>query len=455
MQRPTWKAWKEILKLAWPLILANSFWNLQMTIDRIFLGQYSTEALGAAMAVFGIFWTPMALLQQTASYILTFVAQLWGAKRQSEIGACFWQALYIALLGGLLFLLLMFPAAYFFRFVGHSPSLQNLESVYFETMCWSALPMALVAAASGFFTGLGRSTVVLWINGAGLLSNALLDYLLILGKGGFPALGIAGAGYATALASWVSAAVGLCWIFQKDYRSKFFPPGAWKWDFPLMKRFLRFGLPSGLQWALEGLAFTVFLILVGRMAKGEAALAASGIAVTVMMLAILPALGLAQAVSVLVGQHLGENRPKSAQQSSWTGLQIAWLYIAVVAATFWLFPHFYLEWFYNPEKAELWQQVATYVPYLLMFVGTFILFDSMNLIFSFTLKGAGDTRFVSLVALLLPWPLMVLPTWLVQHHSHALYWAWAAASVYIITQALIFWRRFEGGRWKLMRVIDN
>lgn len=61
--------WIQILKLAWPLIIANSFWNLQLTIDRIYLGHLSTESLGAAMAVMGVFWVPMALLQQTASYI--------------------------------------------------------------------------------------------------------------------------------------------------------------------------------------------------------------------------------------------------------------------------------------------------------------------------------------------------------------------------------------------------
>jgi len=67
--------------MAWPLIVANSFWNLQLTIDRIYLGHFSTEALAASMAVMGVFWVPMALLQQTAAYLMTFVAQYFGAKR--------------------------------------------------------------------------------------------------------------------------------------------------------------------------------------------------------------------------------------------------------------------------------------------------------------------------------------------------------------------------------------
>ena len=81
------RAWKQILAIAWPLIVANSFWNLQLTIDRIYLGAWSTEALGAAMAVMGVFWTPMALLQQTAGYVTTFVAQYFGAREHEKIGS--------------------------------------------------------------------------------------------------------------------------------------------------------------------------------------------------------------------------------------------------------------------------------------------------------------------------------------------------------------------------------
>lgn len=446
--------WKNLFKLAWPLIIANSFWNLQMTIDRVLLGQLSTDALGAAMAVFGIFWAPMALVQQTAAYVTTFVAQLLGAKREKEIGSSVWQSIYVGIIGGLLFLLFIPVAPKLMQLMGHPASLQPLEVAYFRSMCFAALPTALVATASGFFTGLGKSSIILWINFIGMAANAILDYILIFGKFGCPAMGIAGAGYATAIATWISALVGLYLVFKKENQKQFATRSSWKFNGALMKRFLRYGFPSGLQWALEGLAFTVFLVFIGRMINGEANLAASGIAVTVMMLAILPAFGVAQAVSVLVGQHLGDNKPHHAEEVSWTGLHMAWVYIGVIGASFWIFPEFYLSWFHNTEKPELWSQVQTIAPYLLMFVGTFIFFDSMNLIFSLALKGAGDTRFVSTVALIIPWPLMVLPTFLLKDATGSIYWAWGAASLYIITQALIFWRRFSHGKWKQMRVIS-
>jgi multidrug resistance protein, MATE family len=445
--------WKNILKIAWPLIVANSFWNLQLTIDRIYLGNYSTEALGAAMAVMGVFWTPMALLQQTASYVMTFVAQYFGAQRLNMIGPSLWQALYLSGIGGLLLLLLIPGTEVLFAWIGHDLSVRQLEVDYFVSLCWSALPTAIVAAASGFFTGVGNTKVIMWINCVGLIGNVILDYIMIFGHFGFPAIGIAGAGYATTIATWMSAVYALYLVFNDPKTELYALRSGWKFDSELMKRFIRYGVPSGFQWALEGLAFTVFLIFIGRMTNGNAALASSGIVVTVMMLAVLPALGIAQAVSVLVGQHLGSQNPQAAEADTWSGLQVAFMYIASVGLSLILFPQFYLSWFENPNDPALWTQVSTIVPFLFMYVAFFTCFDSINLVLSFALKGAGDTRFVTFVAMTLPWPLMVFPTWYMKDWNNAVYFAWGAATLFIVSQSMVFLRRFVGGKWKQMSVI--
>jgi multidrug resistance protein, MATE family len=445
--------WKALLAIAWPLIIANSFWNLQLTIDRIFLGMYSTEALGAAMAVMGVFWVPMALLQQTASYITTFVAQYYGAGEKEKIGACIWQAFYVSIGGGLLFLLLNFLSPAFFAFVGHAPAIQAIEVEYFNSIAYSALPTALVAAISGFFTGLGNTRTVIWINFVGMLLNAILDYLLIFGNFGFPAMGAAGAGYATAIATYGAAAMGIYLIFTKENDRVYRMFRSWQANWALMKEFLKFGLPSGMQWALEGLAFTVFLIIMGRLPNGEAALASSSIAVTIMMISVLPSMGIAQAVMTLVGQNLGDKNPKRAEQAVYDGIQVTCIYMFIVAMSFVFIPHFYLSWFKNEQNMALWSAVSILAPQILKIVALFTVFDSIYLNVSFALKGAGDTRFVSLVALTVPWPLMVLPAYLLMNTEGAVILAWASCALYAIAvTAILFWR-FRQGRWKTMSVI--
>ncbi|MBM4252061.1 MAG: MATE family efflux transporter [Deltaproteobacteria bacterium] len=445
--------YRTILQVAWPLIVSNSFWNVQLTVDRVFLGNFSTEALAAAIAVSGIFWAPMALLQQTASYLMTFVAQYFGAKEHQMIGPATWQALHVSVIGGLLFLGLIPLSQLIFAVVGHSPELRTMEIAYFDALCYSALPTAVVAAVSSFFSGLGRTRVILWINFIGMAANAFFAYVLIFGKWGFPALGVAGAGYATALAGYVAAAFAVSLLFRQQFEREFRMISGWRPDFALIKRFLRYGLPSGMQWALEGLAFSVFLIIVGRMKDGQAALAGSGIVVTVMMLSVLPAMGVAQAVAIQVGQLLGERKGEEAKAVTWCGIHLALAYMMSMGLSFVLVPHFYLGWFQNPSNLALWNDVARIVPVLLMFVAVFTCFDSLNLVCSFTLKGAGDTRFVSAVALALPWPLMVLPTWIAREWDGALYWAWGTASIYAMVQAMIFLRRFQSGKWITMSVI--
>ncbi|OFZ31109.1 MAG: hypothetical protein A2622_00460 [Bdellovibrionales bacterium RIFCSPHIGHO2_01_FULL_40_29] len=447
--------WKKIIEIAWPLIIANSFWNLQLTIDRVYLGNYSTEALGAVMTVMGVFWVPMALLQQTSSYITTFVAQYNGADQKEKIGEAIWQALFVAIVGGLLFLGLMFLSDWFFNWVGHSVPIQKLEVEYFDAIAYSALPTALVAVASGFYTGLGKTKAVIGINFVGLFLNVILDYLLIFGKLGFPSLGVAGAGYATSIATLGAGLYGLFLLFSAKNEIQYKIKSSLRLNFELLKQFLKFGLPSGMQWALEGLAFTVFLIIMGRVSQGgDAALASSSIAVTIMMLSVLPSLGVAQAVMTLVGQHLGEKKPELAERMTIAGVQISLMYMSIAAMTFVLIPQFYLSWFANNENPNLWAEVSDITPKLLKIIAIFTLLDSVYLNISFALKGAGDTRFVSLIALIVPWPIMVLPAYLVKDWNNGVIWAWGFAAVYSVFTSGILFLRFKQGRWKMMSVIQ-
>jgi MATE family multidrug resistance protein len=448
-----WNRWKDVLGLAWPLIIANSFWNLQLTIDRIFLGEFSTLALGAAMAVMGVFWVPMALLQGTANYIMAFVAQYLGAKEESRIGAAFWQSIHVSVIGGILFVGLTAMTTPFFDLVGHPPATRALEIEYFNALAWSALPTALVAAISGFFTGLERTRVVILINLVGLLLNAALDWMLIFGNAGAPALGVAGAGYATAIATYGSAVFGLVLVFNRHNQAQYRILSDWRIQPVLLKQFLRFGLPSGLQWSLEGLAFTVFLIIMGNTAQGEAALAASSISVTIMMLSVLPSMGVAQAVMSLAGKHVGEKNPIAAQTVTWDGVRISLIYIATIGLSFVLIPEFYLSWFKNDQNLALWSQVETLAPKILMIVALFTLFDSAYLNISFALKGAGDTRFVSLIALVLPWPIMVMAAYMFRNHDQAVLLAWGFGALYaMVITAILIWR-FRDGKWQQMSVI--
>jgi MATE family multidrug resistance protein len=442
---------RELLQLALPLILSNSFLTIQITIDRALLSQLSSDAVAAAMPAALLYWTPLTLLQNVANYATTFVAQYTGAGRPRRVGPAVWQALYFSVAAGLAFLILLPLAGPLVALGGHSPVIQELEVTYFRCLCFAALPTLVVAAANSFFAGRGDTWTVMLNDAAGMAVNGVLAFALIFGRWGFPAWGIAGAGWATVAGSSTSAVLALVQLFRPRFRDAYHTLAGWRLERDLFVRLLRFGLPNGLQWMLDALAFTVFLFLIGW--QGDVELAATNIAFSINMVAIIPMLGVGQAVAVLVGQRLGQDRPALAERSTWTGFRLAWLYIASVALLYVAVPEAFLYLFRGEGGKEA--RVALLVPVLLRFVAVYSLCDSMNIVFAFALRGAGDTRFVTAMMLALAWPIMVLPTWGAWYYGWGLYWAWGFASAYVIALGFTFLLRFRAGRWKAMRVIES
>jgi len=440
----------ELLRLAWPLILSNSCWALQIFLERVMLGWAGGDQVGAALATAVLFWTPMALFQNTANYATTFVAQYTGAGRPQRVGPVIWQSLYFSLVGGLAFLVLAPAGATLTAWVGHSPHLQALEAPYFSCLCLAAPSFLIVASAASFFAGRSDSRTVLLINAVGLAVNAVTSWTLIFGRYGFPAMGIVGAGLATIVGGATSAIFALILLFRRRYRAEFGTLTGWRFDPALFARLMRYGLPNGVAAALDTLGIALFTLFVGRM--GDAQMDATSVAFALNLVAYLPIFGVGQAVEILVGRRLGENDPATAARSTWTGVVCALLITGVAAAGYVCFPVPMTELFHS--EGPQWERVRAMAPLLLRFVAVYCLFDAMGLIFSCALRGAGDTRFVTIVSLTVSWLVLVLPTMAVWAWGWGLFWAWVFVSAYVMLLALVYFLRFRQGAWRSMRVIE-
>ncbi len=444
---------RELLVLAWPLILSNSFWTIQLFLDAVFLNWYDTRSPGAVMAAGVLFWTCFVLLQTTTNYATTFIAQYIGAGRPERVGPVIWQSLRFAILAGVAFMGLSPLADSLFALMGHAPELQVMEATYFSYMAFCALPMLIIAACNSFFACLRESRVVILVDATGTVVNVVLGYALIFGALGLPNMGIAGAGLALIVGSWVAALMSFGLMMRTKYRLEFATLTGWRFDPVLFKRLMRFGLPNGLQWTLDATAFTAFIIILGQ--YGSAELAATGIASRINMLAFLPMLGVGQAVAILVGQRLGENKPDLAERSARTGLRVAAIYMSTISVLYVLTPSVFIAPFRPNSDLEHWNTIAEMVRLLLWFVAVYSLFSSFEVVYTFALRGAGDTVFVTWVSLALAWPVMVFPTWLAWQFHWGLYWSWGFASTYVIVMSLVFMLRFRHGKWKSMRVIEQ
>jgi MATE family multidrug resistance protein len=339
-----------------------------------------------------------------------------------------------------------------FAWAGHDPAQQALEADYFRCLCFAAPGFLVTAAVTGFFAGLGNTRTVLAVTGIGFAVNGILAWLWIFGRCGFPEAGIAGAGWAAVSATSVSALAALALFFRPEQERRFRTRSGWRLAWPLMVRLLRYGLPNGLLVALETLAFTLFVTFVGRM--GQAELNATSIAFTLNLLAYFPVMGIAQASGVLVSQRLGEDRPDLAERSVWTSLRLALGLTACLASAYVLVPGLLVGAFESYENAEYWKKIAGLAVILLRFVAVYCFFDAANLVFSFSLRGAGDTIFVSIGTLALSLPMMA-GSWESAERGWGVYIPWAFASLFPVCCALLFGWRFRRGGWRTRRIIGK
>ncbi len=452
-----WKSdggYREVLVVAIPLILSTATWSIQHFVDRMFLTWYSPETIAAAMPAGMLNFTIISIFMGTAGYVSTFVAQYYGARRYHRIGPALWQGIYISLIGGLVLLCVIPLAEPTFRLIGHSPQIQQHEVIYFQILCLGGGAYIGSYALSGFFSGRGRTWPVMWVNIATTAVNLVLDYALIFGHWGFPELGIRGAAIATVLAGIFSLLVFFVLLFSGEKDSIYHTRRGWRLEKELLSRILRFGFPSGVQFFLEIGAFTGFVLVVGRL--GTASLAATNIAFNINTLAFMPMIGCGIAISVLVGQYLGAQKPDIAQSAVYSGFHLTFFYMASIAAAYVLLPDLFVAPFAHQADPEGFAEIYGYSVVLLRFVAIYCLFDTMNIIFCSAIKGAGDTRFVMIMTTFLSVFILIIPVYLtVEVLGFGLMVAWVFATAYVISLGVAFYLRFLGGKWRSMRVIEQ
>lgn len=446
---------KQVFKIAFPLILSSSAFTLQMFVDRVFLMWYDRDAMSAAMLGGILNFVLFSFFLGTASYANTFVSQYDGAQLKKRIGPAVWQSIYFSIAAGLLIAAITFFDKEIIALVGHPPKIANYELIYFRVLNIGAMAGLVNSSLSCFLTGRGKTWTVMWVNFLQTAINIVLDYAMIFGKFGFPQWGIGGAALATVISSFVGSMIYFV-IFIKPANRNNFGSSFFYIDLQLFGRLMKFGLPSGVQFMLDILGFSLFIIFVGRI--NPLSFAATSMAFQINSLAFMPMIGFGIATSVLVGKAIGAGKPHIAQKTTFSASYITFGYMIVVAICYIVLPNLFMLPFQLKAPQEEIEAMRPIVKQLLMFVAFYCIFDTGNIIFSAALKGAGDTRFVMYVSLVLNWLIMVIPSWASMKFLKGdarLYGAWLALTGYVCALAIVFLLRFLSGKWKNMRVIEK
>ncbi|MBX3412937.1 MAG: MATE family efflux transporter [Pirellulales bacterium] len=454
--RSWWRAeggGREVVVLALPLVISTSSWTLMLFIDRVFLSWYNPDALAASMPSSMLAFTLTCFFLGIASYVNTFVAQYFGAGHAERIGVSVWQGILVGAATFPLIALLVPFAPQIFALVGHETAIQRMEVSFFSIVLWGMGASVMSAALSGFFTGRGRTRTVMVVDIVMALINIVLDYIFIFGRFGFPEMGIAGAAIATTIAYWFQfTAFGLLFLLPANRREF----GTWsgaRFDRELFGRLLKFGFPSGFQMLIDVIAFTFFIMLVGRL--GHLELIVANVAFNINMLAFVPMLGAGIAVTTLVGQRLGENRPDLAARSAWSAAALSTGYMATISMVYLLAPEGLLYLHGASMDPDEFTRLTEIAKVLLRFVALYCMFDTLAVIFMGALKGAGDTRFILYVSTVLAVSMSIASYIGIEVLGLGLFGAWSIITVAIMSVGIVYTARFIQGKWRSMRVIES
>lgn len=450
---------RDVLQIAVPMVVTTLSWTLMNFIDSAILMEVSPSAMAAAYLAGIVWFAALSLFWGICSYSSTFVAQFYGDDQPNRIGPAVWQGVWLALSFSLLVPVAQWIAPHLFALFKHEPELAQMEALFFQILCYGAPGMLMAQSLECFYSGRGKTWVVMLVDAGAVFVNLILALALVRGWFGIEPWGLPGAAWATVLAQWCRAVMYAGLVLHPGNQTAFNTADI-KPDGVLLRRMVRFGGPSGMQMMLDVTGFAVFMMFVAKIGIAEAE--ATSLAFRVSQVAFMPVWGLGMATAVLVGQKLGEDRADLASRAARTTLAMSLIYMSAISIVFVAAPRVFLQSFFtHGEAAAAVAEMPTGVDveamtgYLMRFVAAYNIFDAAVIIFVSVLRGAGDTRFVMINSFFMA-SLMAMGTYVgVNKLNFTVYDAWWFIAIWVFALAVIYALRYRTGKWQEMRVIDQ
>ncbi len=442
----------DVLRIATPLILAAAGHAINLFTDRMMLAWHSADAVSAVMPAGLTCFAAMSFFFGTVGYTNAFVSQYTGAKMPHKVGPAVWQGIFLGLIGGALIATGYFWAGPLFKFFGHPPEVQAGEVVYFQILALGGVLPFITVAISAFWSGRGKTRTVMLISFLTTFLNLSVNYMLIFGHCGLPAMGIKGAAIGTIIAEAAGLLVYLWLFLAKESRLAFNTWPERKFDPELFRRLVKYGAPSGIQLFLDIAAFNTFVVLLGR--YGKVVQEASSIVFSLNAIVFIPMIGLGQTVSILVGQAVGSGKLKRGKRAVFSAWLLTVAFMGTMGLVFIFCPGPILQLFAragDPSQTEVFALARS----LLLFVAAYTLFDGVFIIYSSAIKGAGDTAFSMWVNAAMAWLFYATPCILAFRYGASFWTLWAILVGYIVLESAVFYSRYRHGAWESMSVIGH
>lgn len=394
---------REILKLAWPVLIGQLAVMINGLIDTVMAGRLSSVDLAGVGLAASIYVSAYVGMMGVLVALTPIAAQHFGAGRFMEIGADSRQALLVALAMSVLGAVVIANTDIWLALAQPPAEVEPVVRGYLYATA-VGLPGALVFRVfQAMSNAIARPKVVMAINLFGLALKVPLNLVFMFGFGPIPALGGVGCGVASALIAWISMAIAAAIVFRDPYYGRYALLGSMRPDWRRIRELLALGLPISVSYLIEVTSFTAIALAVARF--GAITSASQQIAANLVSLAYMFALAIAVATSTLTGHALGAGDAAKARQVAVAGVGMAigtGLLIGLIIS----FGRFPIAGLYSSDA-----QVAAATATVLAFAGLYHCFDATQCALSFTLRAYKIATLPTIVYALSLWGIGVGLGW--------------------------------------------
>lgn len=452
---PRFNTLRELWRLSLPMVVSQGAFALMVFTDRLFMSYLDSAHIAAALGGGVAAFFCMSLFLGVITYGNALVAQYYGSGQRAKCPQVTTQAAIIVLFSLPVLLLATLMGGQVFALMGHDPAQVPLEQVYFQVLMGGSAFTLLKAALASYFAGIGRTRIVMIADLLGATVNVPLSWVLIFGKFGAPALGIAGAALGTVAATLFSISVFMAFYLSRGHRDQFQVAQSLRFNAGIMRRYLRLGLPSGLENFMNTATFNLFLLLF--QSYGVVQGAAMAIVFNWDMLSFIPMVGLSIGVMSLIGRFVGAGDLARANQVIVSGFAIGLTYTGSLSLIFLLYRGSLVAVFDNGSGD--FAPIAELGSMMMIGLATYAVADAIVLVSGGVLRGAGDTRWIMFTSVSVHCLMLVVQYCVIVVYELGPMVSWWVFVLMLMSLAVLYVGRLAGGVWRrperLARVLNE
>jgi len=438
-------SYKYILKLSIPIMIGSAVQNVITLTDTVFMGRVGMVELGA-IGLVGVFY----LLITTLGYQFTKAGQIMIARRigsghEGEIGEIIQSMAFFAfLLSVLMFFIMKWGGEFFFSLFVRDRDILRACIDYLNYRSYGVFFSYLGVVVLSLYTGISRTTVIIYNALVMGLANVVLNYCLVFGNWGFPEMGIGGSALASTLSEILAFLVFVFYIFNDKklapYKIFEFKPI----DVNLIKSQIKLSIPMILQTFASLGSWFLFFALIEQIGRNE--LAISNIMRTVYMLFMIPAWGFSSGINTIVSNLIGKRAYRDVIQAINKTALLCFSITMFLGFLLYLFPSIILrigtndEYLIEQSKRLIWVLVSI------------LAFYSVSIIYFNGMVGTGATKVALYIQVFCVFLYIAYVYYVVGIQKASLEWSWMAENVYMISSLIISVLYMRSHSWIKLKI---